>query len=211
MTNFIVNTYSNTTPSNFIESSVLEFNGYVRKSAENILQMGRIIFEAKKKLGGIKSEVYIDFCNRIAFKPESSALKKLNQIGKSYEHLSLHTDQLPNNWTTLYEISRLTEETFNDMLNSGVIHQAVQGSDVKKLTTHKTRVKNTQTSVLIDESIVLNGTIDGFAFICEIPNGINDLLNDQIQYFLCNLRTQGAKIKMLPPFVNSKSSFPLEA
>jgi len=50
MTNITVNTTIETTNDQFVQKSVLEFKGYARKTAENVLEMGRVVFETKNQL-----------------------------------------------------------------------------------------------------------------------------------------------------------------
>ena len=99
MTNAIVNTTVETVNDHIVHQSVLEFKGYARKTAENVIEMGRVVFETKNQLKKDKV-AYEEFCNRIGFNSKSKSVVKLGQIGKVYSLLKSHTECLPNNWTT---------------------------------------------------------------------------------------------------------------
>ncbi len=58
------------------------FNSYKRKTAENIIEMGRVVVEAKKRT---RSE-FEDFCLLIGYDWASSTLRKLESIGNKYEY-----------------------------------------------------------------------------------------------------------------------------
>lgn len=106
------------------------FKTYFIKTAENILEMAKVAFTAKTKLG---SNQFREFSYLIGFDPSSSTLKKLQVIGKNYDALSKNITVLPANWTTLYEIAQLPEDKFNAAIDKGVINPNVLGRDVKAL------------------------------------------------------------------------------
>ena len=106
------------------------FKTYFIKTAENILEMAKVVFNAKEKLG---KNQFRQFTYLIGFDPTSSTLKKLQAIGKNYEVLSKNISALPANWTTLYEIAQLPEDKFIAAIDKGVITPNVLGKDVKAL------------------------------------------------------------------------------
>jgi hypothetical protein len=106
------------------------FKSFFIKTAENVLEMARVVSNAKTKLG---SNQFREFSYLIGFDPNSSTLKKLIGIGKNYDVLSKNISALPANWTTLYEISQLPEDKFIAAIDKGVITPNVLGRDVKAL------------------------------------------------------------------------------
>lgn len=107
------------------------FKSFFIKTAENVLEMARVVSNAKTKLG---SNQFREFSYLIGFDPSSSTLKKLQAIGKNYDVLSKNITALPANWTTLYEIAQLPEDKFIAAVDKGVINPNVMGRDVKALT-----------------------------------------------------------------------------
>jgi len=57
----------------------IRFKNYQRKTAENIIEMSRIVIEAKQRAD------FSDFCILIGQSQFSSTIRKLEVIGKKYE------------------------------------------------------------------------------------------------------------------------------
>ncbi len=189
MSNSIVNTNGQIINGTLIDTSVTEFKGYARKTAENILEMGRVVYETKVKLKANKEDFEI-FCSKVGFKSTSSSIKKLTQIGKGYLMMKSQADYLPNSWTTLYEISRLAETELKKYIKEGVIHQNVLGSVIKTLNGSSKSDEITQESVSTEtkSETVPIGTLDGYSFTCQL-NDISDVgLKAQLQLIIKNLK-----------------------
>ena len=189
MNNLNVNTTDQIINGTLIESSVMEFKGYARKTAENILEMGRVIYETKEKLKANKEDFEI-FCSKVGFKSTSSSIKKLTQIGKGYLVMKSQADHLPNNWTTLYEISRIAESELKKYITEGVIHQNVLGSVVKTLngSSKADEAINESVSTETKTETVLNGTPDGYSFTCQLKDITDVGLKAQLQLIIRNLQ-----------------------
>ncbi|MDN4017155.1 hypothetical protein [Zwartia panacis] len=199
MSNSSVNTKLSNNGINFIQESATEFKGYARKTAENILEMGRVVFETKSKLKGNKAEFEI-FCTKIGFKSTSSSIKKLSQIGKGYTELKSQAQNLPNNWTTLYEISRLTSAELKKYIAEGVIHQNVLGSVIKSINgTHSENAgKDEAVSTSTTTEEVPNGTPVGYSFTCELEDATDVQLKSQIQMIIKTLKDLKVKVTVAP-------------
>jgi hypothetical protein len=189
MNNLNVNTTNQIINGTLIESSVMEFKGYARKTAENILEMGRVVYETKEKLKANKEDFEI-FCSKVGFKSTSSSIKKLAQIGKGYLVMKSQADHLPNNWTTLYEISRIAESELKKYITEGVIHQNVLGSVVKTLngSSKADEAINESVSTETKSEAVLNGTPDGYSFTCQLKDITDVGLKAQLQLIIRNLQ-----------------------
>ncbi len=200
MSNSIVNTNNQLVNGTLIESSVMEFKGYARKTAENILEMGRVVYETKDKLKANKEDFEI-FCSKVGFKSTSSSIKKLSQIGKGYLMMKSQADYLPNSWTTLYEISRLAESELNKYISEGVIHQNVLGSVIKSLNgSSKSDGVSSKEAGASEErqEEVPNGTANGLTFTCTLKN-VNDVaFKAQLQMIIQNLEQLNVDVKLAP-------------
>jgi hypothetical protein len=121
----------NTRNDSIINKNVIEyadkFNGYAVKTAEAIIQMAKVVNDAKNSLGAID---YEEFCNQVGYKSDSSTIRKLKSIGEKYETLLSRSKSLPSNWTTIYQISRLTAELIDQKINEGVITPAMDGKNL---------------------------------------------------------------------------------
>jgi hypothetical protein len=110
---------------------VAQFNAFGRKSAEGVIGMGQTVLEAKEKLED--ENEFRRFCNRIRFENGSSAIRKLIQIGKKADLLYKHLERLPSSWTTLYQMSQLTEEQLEDGLARHLIDHTTSGERAKRM------------------------------------------------------------------------------
>ena len=197
-----------------IKESVAEFNKYAKKSVESVLEMGRVVYQAKTLLeqGGNK-EGFSEFCEHIGFKSGSSTIKKYICIGKSYAHLVTGMANLPNNWTTIYQISQMDPVRFGELIANGEISPSLTGAGLKKLVN-----KNTSTSTYeyiddkvcnVDEVIdcervekivisekVLNRTPIGCEFVCEFQEINDQVIKDELVHILESLERMGAKVKI---------------
>lgn len=201
MSNLTVNTTSSIISNNdLIQASVNEFKGYARKTAENILEMGRVVFEAKNKLKANKAE-FEAFCAGVGFKSDSSSIKKLAQIGKGYSFMKSQSDYLPNNWTTLYEIARLTEDQLKAFIDQGLIHQNVLGSVIKNLNgSKKGDVADTEEFPASEEKLeeVPNGTPSGLTFTCTLKQVSDVAFKAKLQMLIHNLEELEVQVTLAP-------------
>lgn len=201
MSNLNVNTTSSIISNNkLIQASVNEFKGYARKTAENIFEMGRVVFEAKNNLKANKAE-FEAFCAGVGFKSDSSSIKKLAQIGKGYSFMKSQADYLPNNWTTLYEIARLTEDQLKAFIDQGLIHQNVLGTDIKTLNgSKKGKVVFTEETSVGAERLeeVPNGTPIGFTFTCTLKNVIDIAFKAKLQKLIHKLEELQVEVTLAP-------------
>jgi hypothetical protein len=61
---------------------VEKFNTFARKTAEGVLEMSKVICEAKK----LKDSEFYKFCELVGMSGSSSTVQKLIKIGEKYEY-----------------------------------------------------------------------------------------------------------------------------
>lgn len=106
------------------------FDQLRRATAGSIIEMGKIVCEAKTKLA---DEQFEQFCSMVGYERGSSSIRKLEQIGKKSDLLSRYTDKLPSTWTTLYSIAQLGHEIIEEKIESGEINASMSGEEAKQL------------------------------------------------------------------------------
>jgi hypothetical protein len=121
-TNVLTNTQS-------VNDYVVEFNQFAAKTADAIIGMGRVVFRAKQNLGSD----FAKFCEDIRFKEKSSAIRKLEQIGRKADFLEKYADRLPNTWTTVYRLTQLGNDVLETAIEKGVVHATMTGIEAGKL------------------------------------------------------------------------------
>jgi len=131
MTNVITTQSSKITTTDIINESVDKFNEYAKKTAEGIIKMSRIVYDTKYN-EHVNRNDFEKFCSKIGYKSTSSSIKKLVVIGKFYNELMANIENLPNNWTTLYEIARLSKDQLDAFIEEGLICKTTKGDEIKR-------------------------------------------------------------------------------
>lgn len=181
MSKQIVN-ISNTT---IINKSVVEyaqtFKGYAVKTAEAIIQMAKVVNDAQNTLGAVD---YEEFCNQVGYKSDSSTIRKLKSIGEKYAFLLSRSKSLPSNWTTLYQVSRLTTEVIDQKIREGVITPLLEG---KNLTV--------RLGLASPKVVIPKGTAFPLTFTVEFNLMPSSKLKLKLQHLLDDLeKTMSAKV-----------------
>ena len=152
---------------------VEKFNSFARKTAEGVLEMSKVVFEARK----LKDSEFYRFCEIVGMNGSSSMAQKLIAIGKKYECLIGHSEKLPPNWTTVYEVSKLTEEQIESLIDRGVLTASLIASDLNAALGKENKVKVKTPA--------------------PIPNGIDEGLGFRVQLSSNPDREMAKKIKNL--------------
>ena len=118
--------YANMTVSQYTAA----FKSSMRKTAEAVLEMARVAYEAEKNL---TRQAYAKFCEQIGFKTEDSTLSKLKSIGAKYEILKKNEDKLPPNWTSIYKIAQATTDVVQELIDGNKITPATTGVQLNAL------------------------------------------------------------------------------
>jgi hypothetical protein len=130
MTTAITNNQSNAVISAEVGRYVKQFNQFSRKTAEAVIGMGSIVSKAKD---GLSKGDFVNFCAEIRYDTDSSAIRKLIQIGKMSDVLKKHADKLPSTWTTIYQLTQLGSDVLEQMIDSGKVYAAMSGEAANKL------------------------------------------------------------------------------
>jgi len=171
-----------------IETKSLEFIEYARTTVSSILEMSRVAYEAKQFL---KDEADFNrFCQGIGC--EGSTVRKYILIGSKYSYLKAIETNLPNSWTSIYQVSQLSGDKITDLVHQGSIKRESLGADIKALVASY-RVKKSGKS---RKPNVPNGTTPDLHFTCRIDDLINTFKREQITKLLKQLGELDVKIEM---------------
>lgn len=109
---------------------VADFNAKLVKTARSVLEMCRVVYEAKESLD---SWDFKDFCAQIGHGPNSSSIRKFVVIGKLYPRLIRCAEQLPASWTSIYLITQIPADEFEALVSGGHSLAGLPGSDLQEL------------------------------------------------------------------------------
>lgn len=110
-----------------IDSYVISYRASIKKSAFSILELANIVYEAKNNLS---EKDYDEFCSQIAVDKKSSYLKKLNCIAIKASRFTAYVEFLPPNYTTIYALTQLDDDTFKRVVAANVLSPAMTASDL---------------------------------------------------------------------------------
>ncbi len=126
-----------------VVSFVSEYEICVRKTTASILELADCVYRAKEQL---TDECYEEFCKNINVKKNSSYLKKLNCIAQKAARFKFVENQLPANYTTLYALTKVSDDNFTKMCDDEVINPMMTA---KQLSSYLDK-KNAQKSAVYE-------------------------------------------------------------
>ena len=136
----------NAVSTNFMDGEVIDakigvfvdrFNKSMKQTAESILEMGNVIYEASQNLGPVPLS---QFCKEIRMDSNNAMFKKLKRIGESHLRLEANVTKLPNNWTTIYKLAVITAEQFAKVVDAEILTPCVTAREINEyLGTTKSR------------------------------------------------------------------------
>ena len=109
---------------------VAEFKRGAAKTARSQLETCRVVYEAYRMLDSYQFQ---NFCREVGYRDSSSTIRKFIAIGKVYPRFIQYADQLPNAWTTIYQITQIPADDFEKFLKNGVRIDELKGKRLKYL------------------------------------------------------------------------------
>ncbi len=113
-----------------IPEYVQAFKANCRKSALASLELGRVVHEARETLS---NDEFDEFIKEVGFNSAQGTISKLCCIGRMYKRFKPHIDKLPANWTSLYLITQIPAEYFDNVISTGNSFEDVTGNQLKEL------------------------------------------------------------------------------
>lgn len=104
---FIPNGSNLVTPQ--IETYVIRYQTFLKKTAEAVLGLAQTLYEAKTNLNGVDFSI---FCDEVGTPENGPTYHKLMKIADNVHRLTPFSHKLPNTWTTIYKLSKLSNEQF---------------------------------------------------------------------------------------------------
>jgi hypothetical protein len=166
-----------------IEDYVCKYRLCVKKTAANILELADVVNSACRDLS--KSDFNL-FRNAIgADKSKDSYIKKLKVIGGKIARLNEISDKLPPNYTTLYALSQLDDDTFTQVLHDDLITPAMTAFTLASYA-YKKSMKNIPRIILSFKNLSVTDQSIAFTEIQSVCNKFNIDFKSNIQFTLTN-------------------------
>ncbi|WP_063980607.1 hypothetical protein [Bradyrhizobium sp.] len=116
-----------------IDSLVEEFTTYGKLAAEHHIRRCSTLARAKAK----GKNGFVEFCERVNCKPDSSTTRKYLKIGLEADWLLPIAQHLPPEWTTIYDVAVLGRENAKELIEQGVLNPQAPAKVLKKLDSAK--------------------------------------------------------------------------
>lgn len=127
---------------------VVAFKAGVEKTARATLEMCRVVYEAYKSLDDYE---FANFCREISLKDGSSTVRKFIAIGKVYPRFIQYAEQLPASWTSIYLITQIPADTFNQCLEKKYPLKNLKGRELTELLNSTKEVSSLETPLSYDK------------------------------------------------------------
>jgi hypothetical protein len=123
-----------------------EYSVCITKTASSILELANVVYRAKADLSKEEYELFRIQIN--ADESKDSYLKKLCCIAQKASRLDSIKEKLPAAYTTLYALTKLTDDEFNQAISEDAISPNLIASDLSKFKTKSTKQVTTSTNLV---------------------------------------------------------------
>lgn len=111
-----------------VQDYVDRYKGFSRDVAQNVISLAKTLVDAEEKLTPPDFEA---FCVGVDIEKGGSQHKKLRTIGKNAWRFQQHLDRLPNNWTTIYMLAKISIDKFDDLVGEGIISPRMKARQIE--------------------------------------------------------------------------------
>ncbi len=140
----------------FIEDQVIQFTKGADSAIKGIIAMSKTValLHQKLKSGEINHSDMEYFCIKVNLNPKGSQYRKFICIGKKAKNFEKYIDTMPQTIAVLYEMTTLSAETFENLIEKKVIKPDLTLTQLKRLVAKPKAQKNN--SAPVQDSITLN-------------------------------------------------------
>lgn len=121
-----------------VDALVTRFRSISKDSVTKILEQAKTVFEVEEDLGAKHKAL---FYVAVGLDPNGSTVRKLRLIGEQSPRFEPFLDKIPNTWTTLYELARLTPDDFRKVADSGRLTPFIAAKDIQEVVRGKKQVR----------------------------------------------------------------------
>ena len=123
-----------------------EYSFLIAKTASSILELANVVYRAKEDLSKQEYELFRIQIN--ADESKDSYLKKLHCIAQKASRLDSIKEKLPAAYTTLYALTKLTDDEFKQAISEDAISPNLIASDLSKFKSKSKKQVATSTNLV---------------------------------------------------------------
>mgnify|MGYP006288599427 CR=1 FL=1 len=131
-----------------VDSLVNDYRRGFVKTVEGILVMGKAVYEADSLNRDDKNKFYIE-ANLVK---NSATSKKFKAIGEKYFLFQEKQDSLPLAWTSIYQLTKLSDEKFIEYIEDEKINPDKTGNEIRALVEGKKNSNPSSTKTVNQEN-----------------------------------------------------------
>jgi hypothetical protein len=147
-----------------VRSLIERYRSLLKTSGGSIIEQAETIYDVERNLSEwLRDEFY----QQVSLDPEGATVRKLKVIGSKSARFKPFLDRIPNTWTTLYDLAKLSSEDFQKVTDAELLTPFVTAKDIREFVRGKTPgdgERRRRTKVTID----LTEAEDGKALYAEI-------------------------------------------
>jgi hypothetical protein len=147
----------------FIDAQILHYKNSTENAVKHILEMAKTVQLLHSKYGNkeVNSADIEYFCMSVNLKRNSSQYRKFICIGKHAEKLQQYMTELPQTISVLYEITTLSSEVFEELIESNQIKPNLTLGQLKRIACKPATRKKVKSDIA--ESMTLNFDFDNIS------------------------------------------------
>jgi hypothetical protein len=109
------------------ELLVTTYRRFRKEEGEHYVQRCRLVVEAKD----LPPDLYLEFCDDVDLPRDSSMFRKARTIAKAADRLLAVSNRLPDSKSTIYELAKLDESVFGELVDTDVLTPRITAAQVK--------------------------------------------------------------------------------
>ena len=166
-----------TTPSVDLNTYVDRFVTVYKKSAKNVIELATIIGESHENLD---EKGFKEFCKAIGYTTRSAYVSKMKTIFSNLDRFVGIQQDLPGNYTTIYDLARMPLVEFEELRLEGDVRPTMKAPTITKATGPKITSQGMLVKIKWDNSSTM-----GLAALQKVLNGFEQQWNCTIDYPDC--------------------------
>ena len=107
-----------------------ECKKFKRQAGEGIVRFAHALYQADDELS--RQEIK-SLCGEIGILYDQSTYRKMLSIGQEFSRFEVHSDKLPNNWTTIYKLAALRPDRFELVAKSDRFGTFMTARDIDEI------------------------------------------------------------------------------
>ncbi len=168
---------------NLVQEMSSRVNNLSKNSVENLLEIGKIFFDGKSNL---TTTEYKQFLQETHYVEGSSTVRKWEQIGKSYTKFQEISNLLPPVFSTLYQLTKLTDEELKNLVNDKKLKPSTTSQEIDEYFQKPSNNTKSLPKIVIEftDTVTFNVVKEIDDMLQKYSNYIEIKKNDEVKEYI---------------------------